>query len=234
MGLGAHGMCVSVYVCVCVGVAGNKTHLLFLSAPWGLEGLARALQTAMMDKMFSTTLEKSGCYCVRLYTETQNHRIPRTPHALFMCYEKHDSKEKRKTAMLYFHCQLSCEVWRGGRRWERDADGGERRGEWFSSSVQIRSWWWQGSGLRNTPPPPPLHLHPLLPLSPPVTAPLPPLPPIDWLEECVKCPLRGTDSKTVFTRSTLSPLLTACEELLPPPLMCQPNGEELAGSHCIC
>lgn len=29
------------------------------------------------------------------------------------------------------------------------------------------------------PPPPPLHLHPLLPLSPPVTAPLPPLPPID-------------------------------------------------------
>lgn len=78
-------------------VAPNKTHLLFCSAPCGVEGLTRALQTAMMDKMFLTTLERSGCNCVRLYTETENHRIPRTPHALFMCYEKHDSKEKKKT-----------------------------------------------------------------------------------------------------------------------------------------
>lgn len=98
-------------VCVCVGVAANKTHLLFLSAPCGVEGLTRALQTAMMDKMFSTTLQRSGCYCVRLYTETQNHRIPRTPHALFMCYEKHDSKESGKqpcsTFTVSYH--VKCE-----------------------------------------------------------------------------------------------------------------------------
>lgn len=66
---------------------------------------------AMMDKMFSTTLEKSGCYCVCLYTETQNHRIPRTPHALFMCYEKHDSKENGKqlcsTFTVSYH--VKCE-----------------------------------------------------------------------------------------------------------------------------
>ncbi len=90
---GSVSVCVCVCACVCVHVAVNETHLLFLSAPCGVEGLTRALQTAMMDKMFSTTLERSGCYCVRLYTETQNHRIPRTLHALFMCYEKHDSKE---------------------------------------------------------------------------------------------------------------------------------------------
>ncbi len=104
-------------VCAClaarvfVRVAANKTHLLFLSAPCGVEGLTRALQTAMMDKMFSTTLEKSGCYCVRLYTETQNHRIPRMPHALFMCYEKHDSKENGKqlcsTFTVSYH--VKCE-----------------------------------------------------------------------------------------------------------------------------
>lgn len=46
--------------------------------------------------MFSTTLEKGGCYCVRVSAQTQNHRIPRMPHALFMCYEKHDWKEGEK------------------------------------------------------------------------------------------------------------------------------------------
>lgn len=192
----------------------------------------------MMDKMFSTTLEKSGCYCVRLCTETQNHRIPRTPHALFMCYEKTWLKRKKEkkngkqpcsTFTVSYH--VKCEE--GGRGWERATDGGkESRGEWFSSSTDPILMVTGDRALRNTshPPIPPSPPPPLMP----VTAPLLPSLPFSRLEECVKCPPRGTDSKTVFTRSTLSPLLTACEELLPPPLMCKPNGEELAGSHCIC
>lgn len=55
----------------------------------------RASLAAVMDKMFSATLQRSGCYCV-CRKKTQNQRIPRTQQALFMCYERHDSKEIRK------------------------------------------------------------------------------------------------------------------------------------------
>lgn len=90
-------MCVRVCVCARVFVRLLTKHISNSApVPCGVEGLTRALQTATMDKMFSTTLERSGCNCVRPNTGTENHRIPRTPRALFMCYEKHDSKENGK------------------------------------------------------------------------------------------------------------------------------------------
>lgn len=124
MVLGAYGM--HVLVCVCVSVAANKTHLSFLSASCGVEGLTRALQTPMMDKRFSTTLQRSGCYCVHVYSETENHRIPRTPHALFMCYEKHDSKEigKQPCSTFTVSYHMKCEE-----EDESETETGKRRAE---------------------------------------------------------------------------------------------------------
>lgn len=93
-------------------MAASETQLFFLHAPYGVEGLTRALQKTMMDKMFSTTLQKSGCYCVRLYTETQHHSIPRSPRALFMCYEKHDSnknREKQPCSTFTVSYHVKCE-----------------------------------------------------------------------------------------------------------------------------
>lgn len=161
-----------------------------------------------------------------LYTETQNSQDATC--SIYVLW-KTWLKRKRKTAMLYF--QRSCEVWGVGKN-KLDRDRERRLGESDFLHPQILCWWWQGTGLSEPPYPytPSLLLwclSLLLYLPPSLLHPY-------WLEERVKCPPWGTDSKTVFTRSTLSPLLTACEELLLPPLMCQPNGEELAASHCIC
>lgn len=159
--------------------------------------------------MFSTTLEKRGCYCVRVSAQTQNHRIPRMPHALFMCYEKHDWKEGEKQLCSTFTVShhVKCE------EEEEEDESQTQGGRHIPSRLVTGEKVLPTNQPTNQPPPPPPNSPPSLLLSP-----------FSWLEECVKCPRRGTDSKTVFTRSTLSPLLTACEELLPPPLMCQANG----------
>lgn len=160
--------------------------------------------------------------CIR---NTEDRRIPRMQTALFMCYEKHDSKGKRKQLCSTFTVSrhVKCE---GDESEAQTGRAEERRG--MFQHTQIVSRWWQGTGLSDT------RKHASSPSASThachCSSPSPP----SRLKECVKCPTRGEDSKTVFTRSTLSPLLTACEELLSPPLMYNPNGEAYAGSHCIC
>lgn len=74
-------------------------------------------------------------------------------------------KRKGKTALLYFYCQLSCEVWRGIRGWEGDRDRESRIEESHFLHPQIVSRLWQGTGLLE----PPQHIlhspHPLWCLS---------------------------------------------------------------------
>lgn len=71
--------------------------------------------------------------CQPVYWNTESQNSQDATCSIYALWETW-LKRKRKTAMLYFHCQLSCEVWRGGRGWEQETDR-QRRGEWFSSST---------------------------------------------------------------------------------------------------
>lgn len=99
--------------------------------------------------------------CPPVYWNTESQNSQDTACSIYVLW-KTWLKRKRKTAMLYFYCQLSCEVWRGGRGWERDTDRERRVEESDFLHPQILSWWWQGTGLSE--PPPPQYLHPHLPL----------------------------------------------------------------------
>lgn len=190
----------------------------------------------VVEETFSTTLQRSGCNCVRLYTqhrESQNSQD--AARSIYVLGKKNmTQKETENSSALLLLSAIMRSV-KGMRvRHRRGGGGGSRREESDFLHPQIASRWWQGTGLSDTPQTCfiPLRLHPCLSLLLSSSNPPPPTP--SRLEECVKCPPRGKDSKTVFTRSTPSPLLTACEELLPPPLIYKPNGEAHAGSHCIC
>ena len=177
-----------------VCVAANKTHLLFLSAPCGVEGASpEPYKRLWWIKCFQQHLRGVDAIVSACTPKTQHHRIPRTPHALFMCYEKtwlkrkKNKKKKRKnspcsTFTVSYH--VKCEEEEEDES-EMQTGREESRGEWFSSStdpiLMVTGDW----ALRKHPPPPsspPIpYLHPLRPLwCLSLLLSFPSLPPPDW------------------------------------------------------
>lgn len=193
MGFGMCAVCArSRRLRVCV--AAYKTHLLFLSAPCGVEGASpEPYKRLWWIKCFQQHLRGVDAIVSACTPKTQHHRIPRTPHALFMCYEKtwlkRKKKKKKNGKTAHALLLLSAIMWSVKRRKRMRArcrQGERRAGESDFLHPQIPSWWWQGTGLlENTPyPPPPLPSHTSIPSAPlwclSLLLSFPSLPPPDW------------------------------------------------------